>query len=256
MIVDFGKTSADYARHRLGFPEQFFDAIRERGLASPGSRVLDVGSGTGALALPFASRGAHVTALDVSRPLLECAHRGAADRGLELVTVQSKFENNSLPSNEFDFICAGQCWHWLEPRAATLQLERLLATNGRVLLCSYDWLPIEGSVVAATEALILEHNPGWNWGGLDGRHPEWEHDLTAGGFEVLETAYGEHDAPYTHEAWRGRIRASAGIAASLSPDAVQAFDRAHEELLKAEFGEDPLVVPHVYGFCLARTAER
>jgi hypothetical protein len=50
--------------------------------------------------------------------------------------------------------------------------------------------------------------------------------------------------PYTHEAWRGRIRASAGIAASLPPEQVAAFDRAHHRMLEEHFTADPLGIPH------------
>ena len=208
-----------------------------------GARVLDAGSGTGTLALRFASQGARVTALDPAEPQLEQAERAAVARGLDLAFVCSRFEDNTLPDASFDLIAAGQCWHWFEPREAARQLARLLAPDGRVLLCSFDWLPLEGSVVEGTEALIQAHNPAWKLGGGDGRHPEWERDLCACGFEVLETRYADHDALYSHESWRGRIRASAGIAASLSPEEVSAFDREHDELLKSRFSGDPLHVP-------------
>ena len=54
----------------------------------------------------------------------------------------------------------------------------------------------------------------------------------------------ETDVPYTHEAWRGRIRASAGMAASLLPEKVAAFDAEHAALLARDFPADPLAVPH------------
>jgi hypothetical protein len=50
--------------------------------------------------------------------------------------------------------------------------------------------------------------------------------------------------PYTHESWRGRIRASAGIAASLPADAVARFDVAHAHMLSERFPQEPLLTPH------------
>ena len=50
--------------------------------------------------------------------------------------------------------------------------------------------------------------------------------------------------PYGHRAWRGRIRASAGVAASLGPEAVAAFDAEHATLLATGFPSEPLDVPH------------
>ncbi len=45
---DWGKTSADYARFRDIYPQEFYDKIIKRGLCIKGQSVLDVGTGTGA----------------------------------------------------------------------------------------------------------------------------------------------------------------------------------------------------------------
>jgi len=49
---------------------------------------------------------------------------------------------------------------------------------------------------------------------------------------------------YSRGAWLGGIRVSAGIGASLSPEAVARFDLAHRELLERSFPDDPLKIPH------------
>jgi hypothetical protein len=50
--------------------------------------------------------------------------------------------------------------------------------------------------------------------------------------------------PYTPAAWRGRIRASAGVGASLGPEAVERFDRQLAALLAERFPGEVLSVPH------------
>ena len=96
--------------------------------------------------------------------------------------------------------------------------------GGALVICHFDWLPLPGNVVAATEALILEHNPEWPLSGGLGMYPLWTLDVAEAGFTGLETFSFDVPVAYSHEAWRGRIRASAGVAASLPPDAVAAFD--------------------------------
>jgi hypothetical protein len=64
------------------------------------------------------------------------------------------------------------------------------------------------------------------------------------GFSRLETFSFDLDVPYSHEAWRGRIRASAGVGASLSPDGVAAFDGELQALLAEKFPQEPLAVLH------------
>jgi SAM-dependent methyltransferase len=57
-------------------------ALRDT-LPGPGAKVLDVGAGTGALALLAAELGFRVTALDLSPGMLAQAERKAKERGLE-----------------------------------------------------------------------------------------------------------------------------------------------------------------------------
>ncbi|MDX1581506.1 MAG: SAM-dependent methyltransferase, partial [Alphaproteobacteria bacterium] len=92
--------------------------------------------------------------------------------------------------------------------------------------------------------LIRKHNPDWHMHGGTGLHPNELADMALAGFTGLETFSYDVEVPYSHEAWRGRIRASAGIAATLSPKQVEAFDKDHQHLLEQNFPQDPLVVPH------------
>lgn len=52
-------------------PETMLQMLRDRGLFHEGSRVLDVGCGTGRMTIPFAEQGGHVTALDFSDGMLD-----------------------------------------------------------------------------------------------------------------------------------------------------------------------------------------
>ena len=244
MHVDFGRTAADYARHRAGFPEQLFERLAARGIGGAGQRVLDLGSGTGSLARGFARRGARVTALDISEDLLDQARALAAEEGVAIETLRAPAEDSGLAAASFDVVSAGQCWHWFDRPRAAAEARRLLAPGGFLAICHFDWLPLPGSVVAATEALIEAHNPAWTLGGGDGFYPAWAEDAAGAGFGDIESFDFEMPVPYGHEAWRGRIRASAGVGGSLSPEAVAAFDRALAALLTAEFPGEPLQVPH------------
>ena len=91
---------------------------------------------------------------------------------------------------------------------------------------------------------ILQHNPAWAFAGRDGFHPQWLDHLRAAGFVNLDTFTFELAVTYSHQAWRGRIRASAGVAASLNTPQVAAFDRDLRQLLQRNFPADPLSIPH------------
>ncbi len=67
-------------------------------------------------------------------------------------------------------------------------------------------------MLAQSKALICAHNPRWDLGGGMGLYPQWLPDLSAAGMHGIETFSYDVDVPYTPEAWRGRIRASAAVA--------------------------------------------
>jgi SAM-dependent methyltransferase len=167
-----------------------------------------------------------------------------AEAGVHIEYREASAEQTGLPDAAFDVVTAGQCWHWFDRKRAATEVMRLLRPGGICAISHFDWLPLEGNVVAATEALICEHNPAWKMAGGTGIHPAWFADLALAGFRGIESFSFDVDATYSHEAWRGRIRASAGVAASLAPAAVAAFDTALAELLQQKFPEDPLPVPH------------
>jgi hypothetical protein len=77
-----------------------------------------------------------------------------------------------------------------------------------------------------------------------GMYPQWTVDMALAGFDGLETFSFDAAVPYTHEGWRGRIRASSGVGAKLSESEVEAFDRALAALLRDRFPDDPLTIPH------------
>lgn len=244
MDIDFGRTADDYGTHRAGFPDRFFDRVIEVGLVQPGHVLLDLGTGTGTLARGFAHRGCRVTGLDPSRELLAEAGRLAKETGLEVTWVEGTAEQAGLDDGAFDVVTAGQCWHWFNRPTAADEVRRLLSPGGRIIIAHFDWIPLIGNLVAATEGLIEKHNPAWPYGGLTGINREWLADLALAGFAELETASFDHMQPYSHAAWRGRIRASAGVAASLAPEQVEAFDSDLAALLARDFPEDPLKVHH------------
>ena len=244
MHVDFGRTADDYARHRSGFPNAFFERLHGDGVISSGERLLDLGTGTGTIARGFARWGLDVTGIDIARPLLETARRLAEQIGVTVHFLEARAEETGLPDGSFDVITAGQCWHWFDRPRVAAEAQRLLVPGGRMVIAHFDWVPLPGNVVEATEQLVLRHNPDWKLDGGTGLYPEWLTDLAVAGFRHLETFSFDQAVAYSHLAWRGRMRASAGIGASLPEADVERFDQELEALLTRDFPDDPIEIPH------------
>jgi demethylmenaquinone methyltransferase/2-methoxy-6-polyprenyl-1,4-benzoquinol methylase len=103
-------------------------------------RVLDVGCGTGALALRMARRGARVKAIDVSSEMLEMAAQRMRDEGLgdrvELVEM-GVAELDGEAAGGYDVVASGLCLSELsddEVAYALQQARRVLVPGGLLLV--------------------------------------------------------------------------------------------------------------------------
>jgi SAM-dependent methyltransferase len=247
--IDFGKTANDYGRYRAGFPDQLYQRLSSFGVGLEPQRVLDLGTGTGFLGRGFARRGCRVTGLDISLALMEEARRIDTAEGLAMRYVRSRAEALPFAARGFEVVSAGQCWHWFDRPRAALEARRVLVPGGVLVIASFDWIALPGNVVEATEELILKHNPKWALAGGAGIHPAYARDAATAGFDDIECYSFDVLQPYSHEAWRGRIRASAGIVASLGREEVARFDDELREMLARRFPErrppeDPMRVHH------------
>lgn len=241
--INFGKAAADYGAFRAGFPDSIFDRLASLDVGLPDQTVIDLGTGTGTLARGFALRGCKVVGVDPDPLMIRMAEEMDRQNKVNIKYVEAKAEVTGLDGGAADVVSAGQCWHWFDRPRANAEIIRLLKPGGKLVIAYFDWLPLNGNVVEATEALIMQHNPDWHLGGGLGMYPQWLPDLSAAGMQGIQSFSYDTDAPYTPEAWRGRIRASAGIAA-LDPDSVHAFDARLAELLATQFPSSDLAIPH------------
>ncbi|MDP9242191.1 MAG: methyltransferase domain-containing protein [Actinomycetota bacterium] len=106
-------------------------------LPAPGASVLDVGAGTGAMALLAAELGYRVTALDLSSGMLEKARAKASERALDLEFVVGS--SDSPPRGPFDAVMERHVlWTTPDP-AGTLSAWREVVPSGRLVLLEGVW---------------------------------------------------------------------------------------------------------------------
>lgn len=240
----FGRRAEDYRVHRAGFPSSLFERLTALGIGSEGQEIIDLGTGTGSLARGFARRGCRVIGIDPDFRMLEQARLLDHEAGVRIDYRQGRAEQTGLAEHSADVVGAGQCWHWFDRPAAAAEVARILRPDGHVLIAHFNWVPMPGNVVELTEHLIETHNPNWKYGGHIGVHPRWLRDLGEAGYRELESFSYDVSTPYTHEGWRGRIRASAGVGGTLDEPQVAAFDQALEALLASDFPDEMLDIPH------------
>ncbi len=112
-------------------------AMLSRHLPSPPARVLDVGSGTGLVALTAARLGHEVTALDLSARMLAKLQESAAADGLEVRTV--KGPATEPPDGRFDAVTERHLLWTLPDPLAALRAWRRVAPQGCLVVIGGLW---------------------------------------------------------------------------------------------------------------------
>lgn len=242
--VEFGRAAKDYAVHRKGFPESFFELISGWGIGRPGQRILDLGTGTGSLARGLALRGADVSARDIDAAMIAAAKALDRKAGAEVSYSVGRAEATGFAAGSFELITAGHCWHWFDGPRAARECFRLLKSGGRLLIAHFSYLPLPGTAAALTEQLILKFNPAWPLAGNDGLYELWRPVMERAGFREIESEHYDEDDRYSQEAWRGRIRACNGVLALKSPARILEFDAELKRLLKRRYAARALTIPH------------
>lgn len=124
-----------YSKQPVPDPAAFERKIAvTKALMSPTDVVLDIGCGTGSLALRLAPGAAHVHGLDVSSEMIRIARDKASTAGLTNVTFHiGPFDHSfsALEAGSLRGICAYNLLHLVEDLPAALaQIHRLLAPGG------------------------------------------------------------------------------------------------------------------------------
>ncbi|MGO8764937.1 MAG: class I SAM-dependent methyltransferase [Limisphaerales bacterium] len=242
MKLNWSATSHDYLRHRPGYPKQFFTLLRQLGIGAAGQDILDLGCGTGALAIRFARQGGQVTAVDPSEGQIRAAKMAARKYGVNIKFKVAPAEKTGLPDHAFDAITASMCWGYFDIKRMRSEVPRLLCPGGLLLVSTLIWDRREDGIIGQTNKLIRKHNAEVRRGfrrWSDAIVPEWSRKWLR-----LKTFHEfQADLPFSRESWRGRIRACRWIGATLSREQTEVFDREHETLL-ARIAPARFVIPH------------
>ncbi len=172
----FDEVGELYDRHRPRYPEALFEDLVSLSGISSGSRILEIGCGTGQATIPLARRGFSILCLEPGPSLARIARRNLA--GFPSVRILSEtFEAWEVEAHAFGLVVSTQAFHWVSSdvrfakAAAALQPGGALAVLGNAVV--FDDSPLRKALDAAyaDHAPSMTGPPATRWYAAEGPIP-------------------------------------------------------------------------------------
>lgn len=111
----FKGTAGYYSRYREPYPPALFELLRAKFRLDGRGRLLDIGTGTGHLAVPLHRAFADVVAIDISAEMIEEAQRASTAAGaknIDFRVMGAEAITDAL--GQFRLVAFGQSLHWMD----------------------------------------------------------------------------------------------------------------------------------------------
>jgi SAM-dependent methyltransferase len=131
--ASFDEDAERYDRARPTYPSALIDELLALTGVGPGSRVLEVGPGTGQLTVPLAACGSEIVAVELGSRMAAVAQRNLARFPTAKVVVCA-FEDWPLPADPFDLVVSATAWHWIDPAVRVTKAADALRPDGALAL--------------------------------------------------------------------------------------------------------------------------
>ncbi len=221
----FGAIAAAYVTSPGHAGGEDLDRLVAWGRARAPARVLDVATGGGHTALALAGVARHVTAYDVTEPMLRAARGLLRERGAVAAFVAGDVEALPFRDGAFDLVtCRIAAHHFASVPAAVREIRRVLRPGGSFLL--QDILGHDDAEAAAFVTEVERRRDPSHVRAY--RAAEWKAFLRASGLTTMDSAIVAKRRPWAE--WTGRTRMTPEALADL-----EAFVRAAPERCRAAF---------------------
>ena len=128
---------------------------RECGLTG-NSIIADIGSGTGILCELFLKNGNRVFGVEPNHEMREAGER-LLKKYSSFTSVEGTAEATTLPDGSFDFVTAGQAFHWFDREKARQEFFRILKPGGWIVLIWNERLTDTSAFLRAYEELLQKY---------------------------------------------------------------------------------------------------
>jgi SAM-dependent methyltransferase len=232
--------------------EPIGDELLEHVKPTPRDRLLDLGTGTGELAIRAAAAGAQVTAIDIAEPMVEKARAAAREAGVDIRVDVGNVEYLPYEDSCFDVLVSAFGLIFAPDHAnVASELARVSCSGARLGFTAWKPSPKLGELYRRFTEEPIEGREAYEWGREDhvedmlGEHFELDYVDGTLTFEAV-------DAEEVWELFSSSAPPIVALLGRLGEEAGDEFHRAFVELYSGYREGDRLLVPRRYLLVLGR----
>jgi len=124
--MHFEQMAAEYASARPPYPASVYRALTDIGVIGAGTRVLEIGAGTGLATREVLEAGSAVVALEPGPELARLLREAVPQASV----VVARLEEADLPVGSFDSVIAATSMHWVDLSMGLPKLHATLRPDG------------------------------------------------------------------------------------------------------------------------------
>jgi ubiquinone/menaquinone biosynthesis C-methylase UbiE len=152
----FTGTAWFYQRYRPGYPDEVFSLLRDKFGLNEDSKVLDLGCGTGQVALNLAPYVSEIIALDPQEEMLQEGKAAAKSSDISNITWL-KGESGRLPDmaakiGKINLTVIARAFHWMDKEQTLKDLYKITFSGGGVAIIA-DGGPTDGEMLPWKETI-------------------------------------------------------------------------------------------------------
>ena len=127
-----------YARYRIPYPETLLAEIRNRARISGQGSLLDLGCGTGEIAIRLAPFFRDVTAVDINPDMLAAGKQKSTDLGIENIMWRKQCaEQLTADTKAYELVTIGAAFHWMDRESIAKKSREWLLPGQPIVVLGY-----------------------------------------------------------------------------------------------------------------------
>lgn len=217
----FSSRVENYVKYRPHYPQVVIELLQTECGLNGDSIVADIGSGTGILTEMFLKSGCSVFGIEPNREMREAGEKLLCDYP-KFKSIEGTAESTGLENQSVAFITAGQAFHWFDREKARDEFQRILKSNGWLVLIWNERHVDTTSFLKSYEELLLTYATDYK----EVNHKHTDENMIKSFFapnDFQKSVFG-NEQHFDFDGLKGRL-----LSSSYAPESGTKF----EEMLKA-----------------------